>query len=96
MKEEFKPFDAAEYLETPEDMAVYLDACLDEDAGDGVLVRKALGNIARAYGMTQIANETGLGRESLYKALSDHGNPEFTTIMKVIKALGLKLHASTT
>jgi len=96
MKEEFKPFDAAEYLETPEDMAGYLDACLDEDAGDGILVRKALGNIARAYGMTQIAKETGLGRESLYKALSDNGNPEFATIMKVIKALGLKLHASTT
>lgn len=96
VNEEFKPYDVAEYLETPEDMAGYLDACLKEDAGDGVLVRKALGNIARAYGMTQIARDTGLGRESLYQALSSNGNPEFATIMKVIKALGLKLHASTT
>ena len=76
-------------------MAGYLDACLEEDNGDGVLIRKALGNIARAYGMSQIARDTGLGRESLYKALSTDGNPEFATIMKVIKALGLKLHAST-
>lgn len=95
VEEEFKRFDAAEYLETPEDMAGYLDACLEEDNGDGVLIRKALGNIARAYGMSQIARDTGLGRESLYKALSTNGNPEFATIMKVIKALGLKLHAST-
>lgn len=96
MKEEYKPFDAAEYLETAEDMAGYLDACLEEDAGDGVLVRKALNNIARAYGMSQIARDTGLGRESLYKALGAGGNPEFATIMKVIKALGIKLHAGTT
>lgn len=95
MKEEFKPFDAAEYLETVEDMAGYLDACLDEDTGDGMLVRLALKDIARAYGMTQVARDTGLGRESLYKALGRGGNPEFATIMKVIKALGLKLHAST-
>jgi probable addiction module antidote protein len=95
-KEEFKPFDAEEYLETPEDMAGYLDACFDEDTGDGALVRQALNDIARAYGMTQIAKDTGLGRESLYKALGNGGNPEFATIMKVIKALGLKLHASTT
>lgn len=95
VEEEFKPYDVAEYLETPEDMAGYLDACLQEDTGDGVLVRKALGNIARAHGMTQIAKDTGLGRESLYKSLSENGNPEFVTILKVIKALGLKLHAST-
>lgn len=95
MKEEFKLFDVAEYLETPEDMAGYLDACFEEDSGDGVLVRRALNDIARAYGMTKIARETGLGRESLYKALSSTGNPEFATILKVIKALGLQLHAST-
>ena len=93
--EQFKPYDVAEYLDSPEDMAGYLDACLQEDSGDGVLVKKALGNISRAYGMTQIARDTGLGRESLYKALSANGNPEFATIMKVIKALGLRLHAST-
>lgn len=94
MSGKFTRFDAAEYLKTPEDMAAYLDACLDEDVGDGTLIRAALNDIARAYGMTQIARDTGLGRESLYKALGTTGNPEFTTIMKVVKALGLKLHAS--
>ena len=93
MKEEFKPYDTAEYLETPEDMAGYLDACLEEDSGDGALVRKALGNIARAYGMTQTAKDSGLGRESLYKALSEDGNPSFATVLKVAKALGVRLHA---
>lgn len=88
-------FDAAEHLKTPEDMVAYLDACFEEDAGDGVLIRAALNDIARARGMTQIARDTGLGRESLYKALGSQGNPEFATIIKVMKALGIKLHAST-
>lgn len=87
-------FDAAEYLKTPADMAAYLDACFEEDRGDGALIRAALNDIARAKGMTQIARDSGLGRESLYKALGSTGNPEFATIMKVMKALGLKLHAS--
>lgn len=85
------PWDSAEYLETEEDMANYLDACMEE--GDPALITRALGVIARAKGMTQIARETGLGRESLYKALSPEGNPEFATVLKVIKALGLRLHA---
>jgi probable addiction module antidote protein len=75
-------------------MVTYLDACFDEDAGDGVLIRAALNDIARARGMTQVARDTGLGRESLYKALGSQGNPEFATIIKVMKALGLKLHVS--
>ena len=87
-------FDAAEYLKTPEDMVAYLDACFEEDTGDGKLIRAALNDIARARGMTQIARDTGLGRESLYKALGSQGNPEFATIIKVMKALGLKLHVS--
>lgn len=87
-------FDAADYLKSPADMAAYLDACFEEDAGDGVLIRAALNDIARAKGMTRIARDTGLGRESLYKALGSSGNPEFATIIKVMKALGLKLHAS--
>lgn len=87
-------FDAAEHLKTPQEMVAYLDACFDEDAGDGVLIRAALNDIARARGMTQVARDTGLGRESLYKALSSQGNPEFATIIKVMKALGLKLHVS--
>lgn len=94
MTEQFSRFDAAEYLKTPEDMVAYLDACFEEDAGDGALIRAALNDIARAKGMTQIARDTGLGRESLYKALGSSGNPEFATIIKVMKALGLKLHAT--
>lgn len=85
-------WDSAEYLKTDEEIAAYLDAVLEED--DPALVTHALGVIARAKGMSQIARETGLGRESLYKALSPEGNPEFATIVKVLKALGLQLHAS--
>jgi probable addiction module antidote protein len=88
-----KIWDAAEYLETEEDMVAYLEAALEEN--DPTLVAAALGDITRAKGMTQIAKKTGLGRESLYKALSPEGNPEFSTVMKVLSALGLKLHAGT-
>jgi len=85
------PWDAAEHLDTEEDMASYLEAALEE--GDASLVAAALGDIARAKGMTAIARDTGLGRESLYKALSPEGNPEFATILKVVRSLGLRLHA---
>ncbi len=87
-----KIWDPAEHLVTEADMAAYLEAALQE--GDSRLIAAALGDIARAKGMTQIARETGLGRESLYKALSAEGNAEFATIMKVISALGLELHAT--
>ena len=86
------PWDPAEHLKTEEDMADYLEAALEE--GDPTLIAAALGDIARAKGMTQVAREAGLGRESLYKALSPAGNPEFATILKVVAALGLQLHAS--
>lgn len=89
-KIETRLWDAAEHLETEEDMAAYLDAALEE--GDASLVVAVLGDIARAKGMSQIAREAGLGRESLYKALSPTGNPEFATILKVVRALGLQLH----
>jgi len=92
-KETTKIWDAAEYLETQEDIVAYLEAALEEN--DPALVAAALGDITRAKGMTQIAKKTGLGRESLYKALSPEGNPEFSTVLKVISALGLKLHAGT-
>lgn len=85
------PWDPAEHLDTEADMAAYLEAALEE--GDPALVAAALGDIARAKGVSELARETGLGQESLYKALSPSGNPEFATIMKVIAALGLKLHA---
>jgi probable addiction module antidote protein len=92
MAEKFSRWDAADDLKTDEDMSLYFEACFEEDPGDGSLIRAALGDIARARGMTQLAHDTGLTREGLYKALSADGNPEFTTIMKVIKALGLRLH----
>jgi probable addiction module antidote protein len=85
-----RPWDVVEHLKTDEDMANYLEAVLED--GDPALVSAALGDIARARGMTEIAREAGLGRESLYKALSPEGNPEFATVMKVVRALGLKLH----
>jgi len=88
-------YDSAEYLETPEDMAAYLEACLEEANGDAAFIAKALGNIARAKGMSQVARDAGLSRESLYKALSGERTPGFDTILKVIDALGLKLHAET-
>ncbi|MFN3980534.1 MAG: addiction module antidote protein [Caldilinea sp.] len=84
-----RAWDVAEHLETEADMAAYLDAALVD--GDAALVVAALGDIARAKGMSQIARDAGLGRESLYKALSTTGNPEFATILKVIRALGLQL-----
>jgi probable addiction module antidote protein len=87
-----KRWDPAEHLETEEDMAAYLEAALDD--GDPVLIAAAVGDIARAQGMSQIARKTGLGRESLYKALSPDGNPEFSTVLKVVRALGLRLHAT--
>lgn len=83
------PWDAAAHLETKEDIAAYLEAALED--GDPALVAAALGDIARSRGMTTIARETGLGRESLYKALSSEGNPEFATVLKILKALGLRL-----
>jgi probable addiction module antidote protein len=89
-------YDVAEYLRTPEEMAAYLEACLEEANGDAAFVAKALGNIARAKGMSQVARDAGLSRESLYKALSGERSPGFDTILKVIEALGLKLHAAPT
>ncbi|WP_312283461.1 addiction module antidote protein [Candidatus Igneacidithiobacillus taiwanensis] len=91
---ELKKWDVVDHLRTDEEMAAYFDACLEEDPGDGSLVRAALGDIARAKGMTALARDTGLTREGLYKALSANGNPEFSTVMKVIKAMGLQLHAT--
>lgn len=88
------PYDVAEHLRTPEEMAAYLDAWLEEAPDDAAGIAKALGNIARAKGMTQVAKDAGLSRESLYRALSAEGNPSFATILKVAKALGLKLHAA--
>ncbi len=87
------PYDVAEYLRTPEEMAAYLEACFEDANGNASFIAKALGDIARAKGMSQVARDSGLSRESLYKALSGERNPGFDTILKVIGALGLKLNA---
>lgn len=87
-----RKWDSAEYLKTEEDIALYFEACLEEGGDDPAFIAKILGNIARARGMTQLAKETGLGRESLYKALSGQGNPSFATILKVTHTLGLQFH----
>lgn len=92
-KTQTRAWDVVEHLETDADMAAYLEAALED--GDPKLVAAALGDIARARGMAQIAREAGLGRESLYKALSPDGNPEFSTVLRVVRALGLRLHATT-
>lgn len=87
------PYDVAEHLRTPKEMAAYLQACLEEADEDASFIAKALGDIARAKGVAQVARDTGLSRESLYKALSGDRSPDFETILKVVNALGIKLHA---
>jgi probable addiction module antidote protein len=87
-----RKWDAVEHLDTPERIAGYLDAALED--GDPAIVTAALGDIARAKGMSKIAEAAGLGRESLYKSLSREGNPELATVLRVVRALGLRLHAS--
>lgn len=87
------PYDVAEQLRTPEEMAAYLDAWLSEAPDDAAGIARALGDIARAKGMSQVARDAGLSRESLYKALGEKGNPSFATVLKVAKALGVRLHA---
>jgi probable addiction module antidote protein len=89
-KERFTRYDSADYLKSEEDMAGYLQACMEEAGDDAAYIAAALGTIARAHGMVQLAKETGLTREGLYKALSEDGNPSLGTVLKVLKALGLK------
>jgi probable addiction module antidote protein len=89
---ELRPWDPANHMKSEDDMVGYLNAVLDED--EPAIVMSAIGDVARAKGMTQVARETGLGRESLYKSLSEQGNPEFATVQKVLKSLGLKLRVS--
>lgn len=86
-------YDVSEHLRSPEEVAAYLQACLDEADGDAAFIAKALGDIARAKGMAHVAREAGLSRESLYKALSGDRSPSFDTILRVVAALGLRLHA---
>ena len=89
MNETFTRWDAAEHLRTPEDARLYLEACAEEDPGDGSLIRAALNDIARSGNMSRLARKAGMTREGLYKALSENGNPSFATVMRVTRALGM-------
>ena len=94
MTEAFTRWDAVDHLQTTEDMRLYLEACADEDPGDGSLIRAALNDIARAQNMSRLAREIGMTREGLYKALSESGNPSFATVMRITRALGMQLRIS--
>ena len=91
MSEAYTKWDPAEYLRTKEDVRLYLEACADEDPGDGSVIRAALNNIARAQNMSQLAREIGMTREGLYKALSENGNPSFALVVRLTRALGMQL-----
>jgi len=93
MAEKFTKYDTAAYLKTEADIIAYFDACLEEAGDDPAFIAHALGVIARARGMSKVARKAGLSREGLYRALSADGNPEFSTILKVMRALGFRLHA---
>ncbi len=91
MSEPFTKWEITDHLRTKEDACLYLEACAEDDPGDGSLVRAALSDIARAQNMSRLAREVGMTREGLYKALSDKGNPTFATVMRITKALGMQL-----
>ena len=91
MPETFTRWEVTDHLRTKEDARLYLEACAEEDPGDGSLIRAALNDIARAQNMSQLAREVGMTREGLYKALSDKGNPTFATVLRITRALGMQL-----
>ena len=91
MKELFTKWDAADHLHSPEDARRYLEVCASEDPGDGSLIRAALNDIARSGNMSWLAREIGMSREGLYKALSENGNPAFSTVIRIVRALGLQM-----
>ncbi|MFA5632845.1 MAG: addiction module antidote protein [Porticoccaceae bacterium] len=91
MNEKFSHYDSADYLKTDEDIALYLEACLEEAGDDPAFIARALGVVARARNMAQLSKDAGISRAGLYKALSGEGNPSFATVVKVASALGLKI-----
>ena len=91
MTEKFTRYDSAEYLKTEDDIAAYIEACMDEGGEDPTFIAQALGVVARARNMSQLARDTGMTREGLYKSLSGEGNPSFATVVKVARALGFKV-----
>lgn len=90
--ERFTPYDSADYLTGIEDVAAYLEAAIEEGGDDPAFVAQALGTIARSGNLSELARRVGMSREGLYKALSAEGNPSFATIVKVARALGLRIH----
>ena len=91
MSEHFTKWEITDHLRTKEDACLYLEACAEDDPGDGSLIRAALSDIARAQNMSRLAREVGMTREGLYKALSDKGNPTFATVMRITRALGMQV-----
>lgn len=91
MAETFTRWDPLNYLKTDDDFRLYLEACAEEDPGDGSLIRAALNDIARAQSISGLARDAGLNRGNIYKALSENGNPSFSTVLKIIRALKLRL-----
>ena len=91
MTEAFSSWDVTEHLRIREDARLYLEACAEEDPGDGSLIRAALKDIARAGNMSRLARDAGMSREGLYKALSEDGNPSFATVMRIARALGMQV-----
>ena len=94
MTETFTKWDAAEHLRTREDVRLYMQACAEEDPGDGSLIRATLNDVARAGNMSRLARDIGMSREGLYKALSENGNPTFATAIRITRALGMQLRIS--
>jgi probable addiction module antidote protein len=94
MTSKTKAWDVTEHLDTPEAIAAYLEAAFED--GDPALISAAIGDVARARGMTELARETGLSRESLYRALSEEGNPSFGTVLKILQTFGIRLEAKPT
>ena len=91
MTESFTKWDVTEHLNTQEDVRLYLEACAEEEPGDGSLICAALNDIARSGNMSRLAREAGMSRKGLYKALSEDGNPTFATVMRITRALGMNL-----
>ena len=91
MAEEYRRFDASDYIRTEEDVQGLLSAAMDEDVGDGVVIRAALKHVARTQNMSALARDTGLNRGNIYEALSEDGNPTLATLLKLTRALGLRL-----
>lgn len=93
-KPKLRKFDPVNYLKNEKDMALYLDACLKEGGDDPAFIAAALGDIARARGISDLADKTGMTRAGLYEALGKNGNPSFDVVLKVVRAMGLEFHVS--